>query len=105
MGKAQRDKGRRGETTCKQLLLDRDWTILADTSAGVSQADLLAMDEMGTCYAVECKNTASINVPAYRKQAIAQAGKLNWLLMCKIAGTNCWLVMGKHRNTTVWEEK
>lgn len=105
MGKAQRNKGRRGETAAKQLLQDRDYTILADTSAGVSQADVIAMDELGTVFAVEVKNTASINVAAYRKQAIAQAGRMNWMLMCKIAGTNCWLVMGKHRNTTVWEEK
>lgn len=105
MGKAQRNKGRRGETAAKLLLQDRDFTILADTSAGVSQCDLLAMDELGTVFAVEVKNTNSINIPAYVKQSREQAGKLNWMLMAKIAGTRYWLVMGKDRYPTTWEEK
>ena len=105
MGKAQRAKGRRGETICKQLLTDRDFTILADTSAGVSQADLLVQDEMGTVFQVECKNTKIINVPAYRKQAREQAGRNNWMLLCKIDGTRSWLVMGKDRDETIWREK
>lgn len=105
MGKSQRTKGRRGETICKQLLTDRDYQILADTSAGVSQCDLLAMDELGTVWAVECKNTKSVNIPAYRKQAREQAGKLNWMLLAKIDGTSSWLVMGKDRNPVVWHEK
>jgi len=105
MGKAQRSKGRRGETKCKELLTERDFTIIADTSAGVSQCDLIAMDEMGTTWAVECKNTASINVRAYRDQAKTQSGKLPWLLLCKIDGTSSWLVMGKGRKATVWHER
>ena len=32
-----RRKGRRGETKAKHLLLDRNFTILADTTAGITQ--------------------------------------------------------------------
>lgn len=105
MSKASRAKGRRGETCAKALLTERDFIILADTSAGVSQADLIARDEMGTVWAVEAKNTKAINVPAYRTQAKTQAGKLHWLLLCKLDGTSSWLVMGKNRKATVWHER
>ena len=104
MGKSQRSKGRRGETQAKELLTDRDYTILADTSAGVSQCDLLAQCPEGKVWAVEVKNTKSINVSAHRKQAIAQSGKLPWLLLCKIDGTSSWLVL-RYGMTAVWHEK
>ena len=105
MGKMARNKGRRGETTCKALLGEYDYTVLADTSAGVSQCDLIAQDMMGTVYAVECKNTASINVRAYRDQAKQQAGKMRWMLLCKIDGTSSWLVLKQGSKATVWHER
>ncbi len=105
MGKAQRAKGRRGEAEAKHMLADRDYTILADTSAGISSDDLVALSPEGRVVSVEVKNQKSINVPTFLKQCMDNAKKNDWLLMCKIDGTSSWLVLAKNKRATVWHNK
>jgi len=105
MGKQSRDKGKRGERAAKDLLTERDWTILADTTAGLSTDDLVCQDPDGRVVSVEVKNTKMINVPAFVSQARENAKKNPWLLLCKIAGTRAWLVMGKGRLPGIWHEQ
>ena len=47
-GKQTRDKGRRGECEAKRLLTDRDWEILADTTAGLATGDLIVSHRTGS---------------------------------------------------------
>lgn len=104
MGKAQRAKGRRGQRELSDLLTERDWTV-RELNSGTAVEDFLAVDPDGKVWSVECKNTASINVRKHRSQAIGQAGKLPWLLACKIDGTSSWLVMRKAARPTVWHAR
>lgn len=105
MGKPSRDKGRRGESAAKRLLADRDFTILADTSAGLSTDDLLVESPTGEIVSVEVKNCKLINLPAFVTQARTNAKKRPWLLLAKLDNTSSWLVMGKGRLPGVWHEK
>lgn len=105
MGKASRDKGRRGEAAAKRLLADRDYTILADTSAGLSTDDLVVQDPDGNVVSVEVKNCVLINVPKFVEQARTNAKKNPWLLLCKIHNSAAWLVLGKNRKPGIWHEK
>jgi Holliday junction resolvase len=75
-GKPSRDKGRRGEREAKALLADCDYTILADTTAGLDTDDLVALAPDGTLYSVEVKNTRIVNVPVFRDQARKNAKKM-----------------------------
>lgn len=105
MGKAQRDKGRRGQTAAEKLLLDRDYTCDPIT-AGVKREDIVATSPVGVTYSVEVKNCASIT-REHRKQAMEQAKKRKcyWMLMSKIEGTSSWLVQRQAMYPTVWHEK
>lgn len=105
MSKASRSKGRRGETAAKCLLADRDYTILADTSAGLSTDDLVVQSPDGKVFSVEVKNTRLIDVPKFRAQAIRNAKRNSWLLLCKIDNTKSWLVIKKGAIPSVWHEK
>ena len=105
MGKAARTKGRRGECAAKSLLRDRDWEIIADSTSGISTDDLIALCPDGVLHSVEVKNTKLINLPAFRKQAIENAKRRPWLLLCKLDGTSSWLIMGRGRRPAVWTEK
>ena len=91
MGKASRDKGRRGQREAADMLRSRDWSI-AELNAGTVSEDFIAVDPVGRAWSVEVKNTIAITV-AHREQAMAQAKarKLPWMLLSKIAGTNAWL--------------
>jgi Holliday junction resolvase-like predicted endonuclease len=102
-----RRKGRKGETAAKNLLADKDWTILADLTSGISTEDLIVEDTSGTIYSVEVKNVKLIDVPKFRKQAMANAKKIKkrWLLMLKIDGTSSWLIMRQSEKPIVWTEK
>lgn len=104
-GKTTRNKGRRGETDAKNLLLDRDW-IVHDLTAGLSSCDLIATDRDGKTWSVEVKNTAAIT-PAQKEQAKRQAmaQKLPWLLMNHIAGTSSWLVQRAGHKPEIWHKK
>ena len=104
MGKSQRSKGRKGQREFRRLLEDRDWQV-AELNGGTSVEDFWATDEHGKTWSVEVKNTASINVRAYRQQAMRQAGKMPWLLGCKIDGTSSWLILRKAMKPIVWNEK
>lgn len=101
-GKASRSKGRRGETSVKTLLTQRDWTV-HDLSAGLASADLLAADPDGQVWAVEVKATQAIST-AHRKQAMEQGKKarLPWMLVSTIHNTGCWLVQRQGKRPTVW---
>lgn len=102
MGSQSRDKGRRGEREAKAMLADRGYTILADTSAGLSTDDLVVMDQAGKVYSVEVKNTKLINLPVFLAQARGNAKKNAWMLLCKLDRQGAWLVLGKDRPATVW---
>lgn len=105
-GRMSRNKGARGQSEFKAMLLDRDWSV--DTlTAGIASADLIAVDPDGSrTYAVEVKRCASI-LPAHRKQAMEQgkARRLPWLLASKIAGTSSWLVQRQGELPQVWHAK
>ena len=105
MSKAQRDKGRRGQTAAEALLVERDWTT-DPISAGIRREDLIATDPSGGVWSVEVKNCVSITV-AHRKQAAEQAAKrkLPWMLMSRIHGTGYWLVQRKGQMPVIWTEK
>ena len=104
-GKASRAKGARGQGECKNMLLDRDWTVDSIT-CGIAAADLIATDPAGKVWAVEVKNCAGI-LPAHKAQAIAQGNerKLPWLLASKIAGSASWLIQRKGELPQVWHAK
>jgi hypothetical protein len=80
-----RNKGARGQSEFKAMLMDRDWRV--DTlTAGISSADLIATCPNGKTWCVEVKNCAGI-LPCHKKQAIEQGRyrRLPWLLASKIA--------------------
>ena len=104
MSKANRDKGRRGQLAARRLLEDRDY-ILAELNSGTAVADFWATDPAGKTWSVEVKNTSSINVRAYRSQAVRQSGRMPWMLVCRIDGTGSWLVMRQGERPTVWHDK
>lgn len=105
MSKANRDKGARGATAAKHLLLDRDWTV-DHISAGIKCEDMIGTDTYGTVWSIEVKNCLDIK-SAHKKQAMEQAAarKLPWMLMSKITGTRFWLIQCKGRDPVVWQEK
>lgn len=92
MSKSQRDKGRRGQREAADMLRSRDWSV-AELNGGTVAEDFIAVDPNGKSYSVEVKNTVAITT-AHRHQAMrqAQARKLPWMLLSKIAGTSSWLV-------------
>lgn len=102
MGKASRDKGRRGQSAATDLLTARDWTV-AELNAGKISEDLLATDPDGRTWAVEVKNTRNW-LSTYLTQAReqAKARRLPWMLMWHIPGTSEWLVMRQGRQAVVW---
>jgi hypothetical protein len=104
MSKMQRTKGRAGQLAARHLLQDRDWAV-HELNAGTSIADFVAISPTGCTYSVEVKNAVSMNVRAWRKQAVAQAGRLPWMLLCKVDGTGSWLVLMKASRPCVWHEK
>lgn len=104
-GKAVRDKGRRGEREAKRVLQDRDYTILADTTAGLATGDLLVEDSEGNIYDVEVKNRRILNLPLFVGQARKNAKHKAWMVMCKLDGTCSWLVLRKNHVPTVWHGK
>ena len=104
-GRMSRNKGARGQSEFKAMLLDRDWSV--DTlTAGIASADLIAVDPDGRTYAVEVKRCASI-LPAHRKQAMEQGKSrgLPWMLASHIEGTSSWLVQRHGVSPTVWNKK
>jgi Holliday junction resolvase-like predicted endonuclease len=104
MGKASRDKGRRGQREALDMLTSRDW-IAAELNNGKESEDVLATDPNGIVWSVEVKNTVSITI-AQRKQAMTQAKqrKARWMLMNKIAGTSSWLIQRQGEEPTTWKE-
>ena len=105
MGKAQRDKGSRGQTKAKHLLEERDWKV-DPISAGVKREDLIGVDPAGMSWSIEVKNCINIT-QAHRDQAIRQAKlrRLPWMLMSKIHGTGYWLVQRQGVMPVIWTEK
>ena len=107
-GKTSRNKGRRGETVAKRLLQDRDYSILADTTAGLATDDLLVQDAVGALWSVEVKNQKIINPALFTEQARAQASKkrgLRWMVLAHIHNTSSWLVLKQGARPTIWHEK
>ena len=104
-GRMSRNKGARGQSEFKAMLLDRDWSV--DTlTTGIASADLIAVDPAARAWCVEIKNCAGI-LPAHKKQAMEQgkARRLPWLLASKIAGTSSWLVQRQGELPQVWHAK
>lgn len=89
MGKASRDKGKRGQREFRRLLKERDWTFM-ESRAGAEEEDILAISPDGRVYAVEVKNCLQIALPQFLKQAKEQAqrrGKhVGFMLACGIHG-------------------
>lgn len=104
-GLASRRKGRRGETTAKRLLQDKDYTILADTTAGIATDDLLVHDKDGVLWSVEVKNQRTISPENFSRQARHNAGNLRWMVLAHIHNTSSWLVLRQAERPTVWHEK
>ena len=106
-GKTSRNKGRRGETAAKRLLQDRDYTILADTTAGIATDDLLAQDSSGAIWSVEVKYRKTIEPTKFAGQARFQVRnkKLRWMVLAHIEGTSSWMVLRQGLQPAVWNEK
>lgn len=104
-GLKSRRKGRRGETKAKHLLQDRNFTILADTTAGISTDDLVAQDEAGAIWSVEVKTRRAIEPVKQSGQARTNAGRNRWMLLAHIEGTSSWLVLRQAQRPAVWHEK
>ena len=105
-GSRSRSKGRRGETAAKHLLMERDYTILADLAAGIASCDLLASDPNGGLWSCEVKNRESIPVKEAWEQACKNAQKgTKAMLLAKIHGTSSWLVMRSGQRPTCWHEQ
>lgn len=106
-GNAARSKGRKGEREAKALLKDKDFTILADTTGGLSTGDLVAKGPSGTVYDVEVKNRKVVNVAQFVGQARknAERSKVDWMVLAKLDGTSSWLVLAKNRLPVVWHSK
>ena len=105
MSASQRSKGRKGQSDAMALLASRDYDC-GDLSAGLSTEDILAIDPDGKVWACEVKNQISINVRAFKKQAIENAAKrkkARWMLMCRIDGSSgAWLVLRQGIAPVVW---
>ena len=99
-----RSKGRRGQQQARLLLQSLDWTV-AELNAGTAVEYFIAVDKNGKSWAVEVKNTGAITL-AHRRQAMeqAEARRLPWMLMSKIAGTGSWLVQRQGMRPVVWTE-
>lgn len=104
-GLTARRKGRRGESTAKKLLAERDFEILADTTAGIATDDLVAQSPDGCVWSVEVKNCKNLQLAQFVAQAKRNAGKKRWMLLCKIDQSCTWLVLRKGSRPTVWHEK
>ena len=105
MGMRERRKGRRGETAAKRLLADHDYTILADTAAGIESDDLVVQDADGYVWSVEVKTRKLIDPALFVGQARRQAGKKRWMVLAHIDNTSSWLVLRKGKRPTVWHQK
>lgn len=83
MAKAQRDKGRRGQTEAMTLLAEYGFTVI-EANAGRACEDLIAIRD-GVTYCVEVKHHRKPDLPAFKLQARiqAKARKLPWLLMVR----------------------
>lgn len=99
-----RSKGRRGQLEFGNLLRDRDWE-LRELNSGTAVEDFLAIDPGGVVWSVEVKNAIGMNIRKWRKQAIRQAGRMPWMLACKIDGTSSWLILRKSDRPTIWHAK
>lgn len=104
MSKASRNKGRAGQLAARHLLQDRDWEC-HELNSGTSVADFVATDQDGKSWSVEVKNAVLMNIRAWRKQAVAQSGRLPWMLVAKIDGTQSWLVLRQAERPVVWHGK
>ena len=104
-GMTSRRKGRRGETTAKRLLADRDYTVIADTTAGIATDDLVARDKDGALWSVEVKNQKNICPEKFSGQARENAGQNRWMVLAHIANTSSWLVLRQAERPTIWHEK
>lgn len=107
-GSTSRNKGRRGETAAKRLLQDRDYTILADTTAGIATDDLLAQDKDGNIWSVEVKYRKTIEPARFSGQARFQTRnkkRVRWMVLAHIDGTSSWLVLRQGLQPAIWQEK
>jgi Holliday junction resolvase-like predicted endonuclease len=106
-GKTIRDKGRKGEREAKLLLQDKDYTILADTTAGLSTGDLLVRSPDDITYDCEVKNRRILNISEFVGQARKNSAKnkTEWMVMAKIDGTSSWLVLAKNKLPVTWHMK
>ena len=102
-----RSKGKRGERKARELLVDNDWTILANTADGVECEDIIATCPSGTVYSIEVKNRKVIDMTAFKRQARSNADKkkIPPMVMAKIEGTTSWLICKFKELPTVWHEK
>lgn len=107
-GASARRKGRRGETIAKRLLQDRDYTILADTTAGISADDLIVQDKDGVVWSVEVKNQKTITPERFETQARLNRKSMTrqrWMVLAHIDGTSSWLVLRQGERPSVWHNQ
>jgi Holliday junction resolvase-like predicted endonuclease len=101
-GSHSRNKGKVGEREARDVLTERGFDILADTTDGQACCDLI-VQKGAHVYFVEVKNRASIDLCATEKQARRQAGKRRWLCMCRLAGYPLtFLVTGTDQLPVIW---
>ena len=104
MSRMQRTKGRRAETAFKTELGNRDWSVI-DISAGVNDADLVAIAPDGRTHLCEVKDHKLLDPCRWRKQAQEQAKKhrLPWLLAYHVPGyAGLWIVERQGERPVIW---
>ena len=106
MGKASRDKGKRGQVAFRTLLGERDWTVV-ELQSGDDTEDLFAVSPDGINYAVEVKHTKTIYIDRFLAQAKEQAArrKTKWMLACRWQGERSWIVLCQGKALQIWHER
>lgn len=110
-GKPARNKGRRGQRAAQKLLQSYGYET-HELNSGTKTGDLIAIvDDHVTGkhvnHLIEVKNTKSIDIPAFLKQARYQAKshKMKWMLMCKLTGGFGWIVFFEgEKDAEMWYE-
>jgi len=105
MGKASRDKGKRGQREFRNLLTERDFTFM-ESRAGAEEEDLLAISPEGKVFSVEVKNCININQTAFltqaKRQAAARGKGTAWMLACSIHGKGNTFLVQTQDSCQIW---
>lgn len=105
MSKMQREKGRKGQCSFKNLLLDKDW-VVDSIACGLKNEDLVAYPPgYSEGFSIEVKHHELIDLKKFLTQAKEQAKKQNrpWMLAIRLPlFPGRWLVLRKDEEPCIW---